>query len=65
MSDEAHSGEVRETQEAVKVPEWSPPCYMVALFMRSAVMEAFDTREIGSRVMTQCQPVDREAAKGS
>ena len=50
MSDEAHSGELRGTQEAVKIREWSPPCYMAALFMRSAVMEAFDTRKMGSRV---------------
>ena len=54
MSDEAHSGNLRGTQEAAEVPEWSPLCYMVALFMRSAVMEAFDTREMGSRIMTKC-----------
>ena len=49
MSDEVYSRELRGTQEAVEVPEWPPPCYMVALFMRSAVMEAFDTRENGKQ----------------
>jgi len=47
----------------VKIRERSPPCYIAALFMQSAVMEAFDTREMGSGVMTKCQPVDREGAK--
>jgi len=33
----------------VKIRERSPPCYMAALFMQSAVMEAFDTRENGKQ----------------
>ena len=40
----------------MKVPEWAPLCYMVASFMRSAVIEAFDTGEMGSRVMASLRP---------